>query len=136
MISKESRGKVLKILGEYGSYFLSMVHLAEEIIGKRIDAVEVYMDALEKKWIDDKATMYRPDAVLSVMIGQNFTVVKETADYKPWPDEYEILVIKSKYIHYVLGGNGSRGIDAYDPLGNSEIDTTGIVAEKRIFRKV
>ena len=49
MAPSESRQKVMKMLGEYGCYFLSLVHLAENITEKRIDAVEQYLEALNKK---------------------------------------------------------------------------------------
>ena len=54
-VTNESRQKVMKILGEYGCYFLSLVELAERLNGKRIDAVEAYLDALVKRRTDSEA---------------------------------------------------------------------------------
>lgn len=135
MVTTESRQKVMKMLGEYGCYFLSLVHLAENITGKRIDAVAVYLNALKHKWTDTEATMLNPTAILSDMTGLRFSIAKEAAGYAAGQNEYEILLFNnSKYQHFVLG-NG-QGAVAYDPLGNSNTVASGTLTGKRIFRKI
>jgi hypothetical protein len=133
MVANESRQKLMKMLGEYGCYFLSIVHLVEEITGKRIDAIAAYVVAHDQKWVDNEATVLRPDLVFSTLIGDNYTVTRESADYKTAADEYEILVFKAKFTHFVTGDG--MGKVAYDPLGNSNTVATGRVVEKRIFRR-
>jgi len=134
MITNESRQRVMKTLGEYGCYFLAVVHLAEEIRGKRIDAVEAFVNALEKKWIDSEATMLDPDAIFAVLTGGKFTLRKTDAAYKPIGNEHEILVFENgTFKHFVLGDG--QGNVAYDPLGNSNTVAKGKVTEKRIFRQ-
>jgi hypothetical protein len=135
MVSSESRQKVMKTLGEYGCYFLSVVHLAEEITGSRIDAVAVFVKARENKWLDDEATMLRPDAIFSDLTGKKFAVVAEGAAYIPKAGEHEILQFKNgSILHFVLGDN--CGNVAYDPLGNSNAVAKGSLIGKRIFRRV
>jgi hypothetical protein len=135
MVSSESRQKVMKTLGEYGDYFLSVVHLAEEITDRRIDAVMVFVKALENKWLDDEATMLCPDAILSDLTGKKFSVMVEKTAYIPRAGEYEILLFKSGSAqHFVLGDN--RGNVAYDPLGNSNAVAEGSLTGKRIFRRI
>ena len=133
--TNESRQKMMKTLGEYGCYFLSLVKLAENLKGKRIDAIEAYISAWEKKWADDDATMLNPAATLSEMSGIAFDVKKVESDYKAHPDEGEVLVFENgKYTHFVLGdGNGKV---AYDPLGNSNTVANGKIIGKRIFFRV
>lgn len=132
MAPSESRQKVMKMLGEYGCYFLSLVHLAENITEKRIDAVEQYLEALNKNWVDREATLIDPAAVLSHMTGGRCSVKKESADYTTQRNEYEILLfINGTYQHFVLGDG--TGAVLYDPLGNSKTVAVGKLSGKRIF---
>lgn len=134
-VTNESRQKVMKVLGEYGCYFLSLVQAAERLTGKRIDAVGAYLDALIKKRTDGEATMLDPAAVLSAMAGGMWTVRKETADYIPRDGEVEVLVFQNgAYTHFVLG-DGTGGV-LYDPLGNSNTVAHGRIIGKRIFARV
>lgn len=134
-VTNESRQKVMKVLGEYGCYFLSLVQAAERLTGKRIDAVAAYLDALIKKRTDGEATMLDPAAVLSAMAGGMWTVRKETADYIPRDGEVEVLVFQNgTYTHFVLG-DGTGGV-LYDPLGNSNTVAHGRIIGKRIFARV
>lgn len=134
-VTNESRQKVMKVLGEYGCYFLSLVQAAERLTGKRIDAVAAYLDALIKKRTDGEATMLDPAAVLSAMAGGMWTVRKETADYIPRDGEVEVLVFQNgAYTHFVLG-DGTGGV-LYDPLGNSNTVAHGRIIGKRIFARV
>lgn len=132
---KESRQRLMKTLGEYGCYFLSLVRMAEGITQKRIDAVDVYLDALEKKWTDGEVTMLDPSAILDYMTGIKFSVRKENADYQAKDGEYEVLLYTNgAYNHFVLGdGNGGT---AYDPLGDSRTAASGRITGKRIFARV
>ena len=131
-VTTESRQSVAKTLGEYGCYFLSVVKLAEEITGKRIDAVEAFVRFHEKKYLDNEATMLNPEAILSELTGKRFSVRKESAEYKTTEREHEILLFaNAKYQHFVLG-NG-KGAVFYDPLGSSNTVATGSLVGKRIF---
>lgn len=138
MIANESRQAVMKILGEYGCYYLSVIHLAEEITNKRIDAVEFFVKALRNKWLDNEATMLMPNTILGSLTNAEFDVIITDAAYQAEDSEYEILLFKNEtakgtYRHFVLG-NG-KGQVAYDPLGNSNAVAQGALAEKRIFRR-
>lgn len=134
--TNESRQKVMKTLGEYGCYFLSLVKYAENLTGKRIDAVAAYISALEKGWTNGNALMLNPAAILSEMTGIGFGVKKTEADYKASSGEVEILMYESgNYTHFVLG-DGIGGI-AYDPLGeNSFTVRNGRLSSKRILFRV
>lgn len=134
-IPKESRQRIMKNLGEYGCYFLSLVHMAEKITGKRIDAVEVFVRVLEKKWVDEEATLLDPASVLGYMTGLNFTVRKDSEQYLPRQNEYEILqFVNGSYTHFVLGDG--KGYVSYDPLGNSRTVAQGKCMSKRIFTRI
>lgn len=134
-VTNESRQRVMKTLGEYGCYFLSVVKVAEEITGKRIDAVEAFCRFRDKKYLDEEATMLNPDGILSELTGKKFSVHRETADYKTAKNEHEILLFANgKYQHFVLG-NG-KGEVVYDPLGKSNTVANGSLIAKRIFTPV
>jgi hypothetical protein len=133
MVAQESRQKLMKMLGEYGCYFLSIVHIAEGITGKRIDAIAAYIDAFERKWIDKEATVLDAGSVFSALTGGKYFVSKEGASYKTAANEYEVLVFKAKFTHFVAGDGTGKVV--YDPLGNSNTVATGSIVEKRIFRK-
>ncbi len=135
MVANESRQKVMKIIGEYGCYYLAVIHLAEELTKKRIDAIDFFVQALEKKWVDHEATMLQPAEILGNLTKNRFIVVKEDISYQPKNAEYEILLFENgNYCHFVLGDG--TGKVAYDPLGVSNTVANGKLAGKRIFRKV
>lgn len=128
----QPRQKIMKVLGESGCYFLSLVELAEEITQSRIDAVDVYEKATKNGWMDDEATMMYPASVLSFMTGLKFSMEKQSPDYVTDETQYEILVFRNgNYTHFVLG-NGKGGVK-YDPLGNSNTVRNGAIVGKRIF---
>ncbi|MBQ7158676.1 MAG: DUF261 family protein [Treponema sp.] len=134
-VTTESRQRVAKTLGEYGCYFLSVVKLAEEITGRRIDAIAEFVKMRERKYLDDEATMLNPDGILSDLTGKRFSLHKESADYQTARNEHEILLFANgKYQHFVLG-NG-RGEVIYDPLGKSNTVANGTLIGKRIFTPV
>jgi hypothetical protein len=134
MVATESRQKLMKTLGEYGCYFLSLIHLAEELTGKRIDAIDAFLYARQQKWIEDDCTMLAPDSVLSRFAGAVFAVAKEDAGYSAKDGEYEVLQFQNgTFKHFVLGDGHGRV--AYDPLGDSNTVAKGVVIGKRIFRR-
>jgi hypothetical protein len=133
VISIESRQRIMKTIGEYGCYFLSLVHLSEELTGKRIDAIEAFLYARQQKWIDDDCSMIAPDSVLSRLAGKSFAVTKEDASYRAKEGEYEILQFQNgAFKHFVLGDGTGRV--SYDPLGDSNTVAKGTIIGKRIFR--
>lgn len=134
MNSSESRQKIMKILGEFGCYFLSIIRLAEKKTGKRLDAVEIFLLARDKNWISEDATVLDPARILEYMTAVNFSVTKEKADYQTSLSDSEILLFENgSYQHFVLG-DGSGCVD-YDPLGNSNTVAKGKLIAKRIFHR-
>ncbi|MDR2304139.1 MAG: DUF261 domain-containing protein [Treponema sp.] len=135
MVTSESRQKLMKTLGEYGCYFLSVVHLAEELTNKRIDAIQSCLAAMDNKWLDDEITMLNPEAVLHSLTGKRFVVRKEEPAYSPKEGEYEVLLFRNgSFDHFVLGDG--KGKVAYDPLGNSNSVASGKLTSKRIFKRI
>lgn len=136
---RQSRQKIMRTLGEYGCYFLSIIYIAEQITRKRVDAVEEFERAMEAGSLDDEATVLRPDEILSHLTGRECSVRKEGGGYRARDDEREILVFRDKYTHFVVGngrplvGEGRQNV-VYDPLGDSSTVRNGSVESKRIFR--
>lgn len=131
--------KIMKILGEYGCYFLSIIYLAEEISQTHVDIIEEFIRARTVNSIDDSATVLNPEEILTYLTEKKCSVRKENKDYCTKDNEYEILVFKDKYTHFVVGNNkplidsGYKNVK-YDPLGNSNTVKNGYVESKRIFK--
>jgi len=127
--------EICKILGDYGCYFLSLLHLVKSDYG----AITLYRLALDKKYIDPDCYVRDPGAVLRLAAGEKWEVRHEPANYIPWENEFEILRFERKttgttYSHFVVGDG--RGGVAYDPLGKSRTVAEGKLVSKRIVRKV
>jgi hypothetical protein len=129
----EYRQKIMEILGRDGCYFLSLVRLAENITGKRIDAIPVYLEAIERQFMDADCFLVQPHRVLEIMTGKRWTVRKEDRRYQVQPGELEVLryertVGRTTIGHFVLPD--------YDPLGKSLTVQNGYLVSKRIFKGV
>ncbi|MCK9171666.1 MAG: DUF261 domain-containing protein [Treponema sp.] len=135
MFSIDHKQELMKILGESGCYFLSILFLAERISGKKIDPLATFIECCEKGIIDKDGTILDAGKVMSTLTGLSFSAKKENADYKPQQGEFEVLVFNNeKYTHFVAGD--SKGAVACDPLGHSNTVATGKIIGKRIFYRV
>jgi hypothetical protein len=129
----EARQKIMEILGRDGCYFLCLVRLAETITQNRIDAIPVYIEAVDRKWMDADCFIVQPHRVLELMTGRRWTVRKEDKKYLTAPGELEVLryegtVGRTTIGHFVLPD--------YDPLGSSLTVQNGYLVSKRIFAPV
>lgn len=129
----EARQRVMEIIGKDGCYFLSVVHLAEEEIGARIDAIPVYFNCVQRQWMDTNCYLIQPHRILESMTGQKWEVRKEPKEYRCQPGEKEVLRYertqgRTTYGHFVLPD--------YDPYGESLTVRNGFLVSKRIFKKV
>lgn len=127
----ESRQKIMKQIGDTGCYFLCIVNMAERITGKRIDAVEHYLAAVNNKLMQENCFVMYPDKIMEQMTGTRWYVRKENHWYNVKPSElevqrYERQVINSLQAHFILPD--------YDPLGTSLTVAQGKLASKRIFK--
>jgi hypothetical protein len=135
MFSIDHKQELMKILGESGCYFLSILFLAERITGKKIDPLEMFITCSEKGIVDKDGTVLDAGKVMSVMTGSVFSARKEESGYALKAGEFEVLVYSNeKYTHFVSGDG--RGAVACDPLGHSNTVATGRVSGKRIFYRV
>lgn len=136
MIPLEPRQKVMETLGKTGCYFLSIIHLAENITKERIDAIEQFLIALSEGNVRQDCFVTRPDAVLTTATGARWGMKKEAAYYLPGGLEHEILRFERQAVgelisHFVVG-NGVGGV-AWDPYGDSRTVREGKLVSKRVF---
>ena len=133
----EPRQKIMLTLGEGGCYLLSMVHIAEDLAGHRIDAVKAYLDLVRVGILREDGYIKDASAAMEALAGGQWWVRKEGPDYTPGNGEFEILRFerptpKMIYSHFVLG-NG-QGQVKYDPLGSSQTVAGGELVSKRILK--
>jgi len=128
------RQRVLEMLGKFGCYLLCLLKLAERILKKTLNAEIVYGEMLSRGFMDSECFLFRPDLILSALTGRRYTVRKEAADYELKPGEEEVLRYELKVnsmntlAHFVLPD--------YDPYGESQTRTRGVLVSKRIFTLV
>ena len=135
----EARQRVMSTVGRYGCYFLSIVRAAEKITNSRIDAVKIYCDATQAKFMDSDCFIVQPDRVLKMMTGIQWNVRHDSVKYKPLEEEvmimrYEVVRTGVTYSHFVLCS--SDGLVEYDPYGNSSTVKDGKAVSSRVFSHV
>lgn len=135
----EPRQRIMLTMGENACYFLSLIHLAEDMLGKRIDAVKVFLDCVAMGFCREDCFIDDPAAIMRLLCGGKWTVRKEGVLYHTVDGEFEILRFEHPtpakiYNHFVVG-NGNSGI-TYDPLGESNTVMNGELVSKRILRLV
>lgn len=126
---------ICAMLGEYGCYFLSLLHLVKSDYG----ALTLYQLALDKKYIDADCYIRDPAALLQLAAGGKWNVRHESAEYLTTKNEQEILRFERKatgttYAHFVTGDGFGNVV--YDPLGDSRTVTEGQLISKRIIRRI
>ena len=135
----EARQRVMSAVGRYGCYFLSIVRAAEKITNSRIDAVKIYCDATQAKFMDADCYVVQPDRVLEMMTGIRWNVRHDSVKYKPLEEEvmimrYEVTRTGVTYSHFVLCAHD--GSVEYDPYGNSSTVRDGKPVSSRVFSHV
>ena len=126
---------IAQALGESGCYFLSLLHIA----GRDNDAIGLYKQAVATGVIGEDCFVQAPDRLLSLAAGGAWSVRHEAAGYVPAKDEIEILRFERAattrtYAHFVVGDG--RGHCAWDPLDTSQTVAGGVLASKRIIKRI
>lgn len=128
-----------ELVGKYGCYFLSILHLAEGIVGELIDPLRAYLYARDEGWMSADCFVSDPASILLHFSGVKWRGSKEPSDYSTKSGELEILRFELRETmltkaHFVVGdGEGRVG---WDPYGNSDTVARGELVSKRIFRRV
>ena len=136
----EPRQKIMFTLGEAGCYFLSLVHIAEDLHGgRRIDAVQMFLSAVQLGLCRDDCFIVDPGGIMQLLYGGRWTWRKEAANYAVTDGEFEVLRFERPtpgfvYSHFVLGDG--TGHVKYDPLGDSKTVAGGTLISKRILKMV
>ncbi|MCQ2577570.1 MAG: DUF261 domain-containing protein [Treponema sp.] len=140
--------QIAKTIGEFGCYFSSLVYIAEQESGKKIDLIRAFDKYNKKKtcgvqWVEDDCFINRPDLVLLDLLKENgvpvnsVTVRKETdVNYHPKTNEvlvgcYEWKSTMKTYSHFVNVDNGKRVVN--DPIGSSNTVKNGVLRSLRVF---
>ena len=129
----EPRQRIMTEIGKNGCYLLSIIHAAEVITHRRIDAVEVYLDAVEKKWSEIDCYLVHPDLILGSLTGRVYTIRHDKADYEGQTNEvvirrYELSKTGVTFSHFIL-----YSPTIYDPYGNSTTVKFGKCVSTRVF---
>jgi hypothetical protein len=136
MVPLEPRQKLMETLGKNGCYFLSIVHLAENVTKERIDAIEAFLIALSSGNVQQDCFVVAPWTILSRLSGVRWGMRKEAKDYPTKPGELEILRFERQDIGALVGhfvvGDGRGGV-AWDPFGESRTVRDGVLVSKRVF---
>lgn len=130
--------KIAEILGENGCYFFSILYLAEKISGKKFNPLDIYLDALAKRFIEKDCFINDAGKLLSMLTGQNWQHTKQDVSYIAKKDELEILYFENPttlktYGHFVVGNKGKV---EYDPYGDSKTVKEGKLHSKRVFSRI
>lgn len=129
-----------KSIGEYGCYCLCIINIAEEILGKKIDALQAIEDGINKGYIEwhenyahkDNLYVIMPNLFLAMLVGGRWSVRKETDSmYKPQADEY--IVERWERNGY---GHFARTKVGFNSLQDSKCVSLGRLASLRVFKKV
>ena len=135
----EARQKVMAKIGKDGCYFLSIVRAAERITGRRIDAVLVYLNAIDRKWMEYDCYVVDPAALLESLTDKRWKVRHDSVMHRP--DQNEIMIMRYEYhatgitySHFVLCDQ--TGQLEYDPYGASSTVRDGKPVSSRIFSHV
>ena len=135
MIDPRPRQRYAAAIGGTGCYFLSLVHLAEDFLSLRLDAIKAYESALLAKAIREDCYVLDPARVLALLTGYDWTVEHRPASAATAPGELEILRYGlGDAAHFVVGDG--RGRVAWDPYGDSKTVREGVLASKRIARRL
>lgn len=137
------------IIGKWGCYFLSILRKAEEVLGRNLDPMVEFSNAVNKGFL--RATdsfVLDPAKLFASFTGGTWTVLKAgdgmDSAGKPYDlplsyvlDSREVEILRYEITgtegHFVLG-NGTGGID-WDSFGQSITARDGKLISKRIFRR-
>ena len=129
--------KAAKRIGEEGCYFLCLVYIAEQALGREIDVVGLYDEACRKGWMEEDCYMKDPAAMLSSLLGTPCKVRKTTdLEERLAPGERDVRVFRRDatgvtYWHFVVFGESGR--IEHDPLETSETVRSGRAVSRRII---
>ena len=139
MIDPRARQKVFFEIGSTGCYFLSVVHLAEEVLGKYIDAYDAFIKAQAmvvvvdnetKPMVAQDLTVWGAGELLTALTGMNWKKSWEEVSYVCKQGELEVIQYywkEEKKYHFVCKD--------YDPYGASQTVANGKAIAKRVFRR-
>ena len=131
-----ARQRQMSTIGKSGCYFLAMVRAAEDLVGHRIDAVEVYETVTTHKFMDTDCYVTDAAAVMNVLTGKHWAVRHDKVNYKPANGEIMIMRYERQgtgvlFSHFVLCN--ADGTINYDPYGDSITVRDGKAVSSRIF---
>lgn len=146
----------VKIIGEKGCYFLSIVngvsrYCAEKKDPLNVDIIRLYEVAMDEGWISNDCYVERPDLIAAYIMGVSLAVLKdamangteirevkiakEQLAYMPADNEIEITRYEKEstgvtFSHFVVTRDGEV---IHDPYGNSNTVSKGYPVSKRIL---
>ena len=134
----EARQRLFETLGDTGCFLLAMVEVAQDVLGKYIDALLVYAEALRLGYINELCLVIKHEVLLERLTGDDWQYHKEAPDYVPRHDERVIEEWKRQavgvdYTHFAYRRPSGELVDT---LGNSVTIAKGYLKSKRVFRLI
>ncbi len=128
--------KISGTLHDEGCYFFALIYIAEQVLGRSVDAFELYDICVNKKgWMKSDCYVLNPGAIMSYLLGKSCSVSKVwDLNYTPKSNERVISCYERKatgvtYYHYVVTENGAV---VYDPLETSNTVKLGSPISLRV----
>jgi hypothetical protein len=131
----------LDAAGDAACYALDIIQIAERELGGEIDPVAALEDGIEHGYIrydwdnpgaDDAWFVDAPHRFLALLTGDEWTVSKEAADYRPRPGEHVV----ERWERQKTGTTTSHfRLPDWDSLRDSQTVKYGRLVSTRVFRK-
>jgi hypothetical protein len=125
--------------GKAACYALSIVNIAEEVLGRQVDACTALLEGVAKGFIryapfedPDNFFVDRPAEFLEYLTGQKWTVRKEAAGYRPAQGEYVVMRYERQATGMTIGHFRRPG---WDSLVTSKCVREGKLVSLRVFAK-
>ena len=131
-----NRQQICAKIGKSGCYFLSLAYIAETVLGRTVDILDLYVRGIGEKWLDSDCYMVDPAGMMSHLLGRKCDVRHDKVGYKPLGNEHEITRYELEetgvtYAHFAVTRNGRL---VYDPFGESRTRTKGRAVSTRIVK--
>ena len=132
----EARQRKFEILGDTGCFLLAMIELGQDVLGHYIDALIVYIKALEVGFIKETSLILKHEQLMQQITGDEWQYHKEGPEYKLQFNEFEIQEwrrddIGKSYTHFAYV---RRSGEIVDTLGNSVTLAKGYLVSRRVFK--
>ena len=113
-----------------GCYFLCLLKFCNE----EDNAIFWYKECVKKDYMGDDCYIKNPTAILRLVTGKNFNVVKQSGAYAADLVITRYYCPKTEHNHFVI--TDENAVVKYDPLGESYTVKNGYPESYRLFTEI